>query len=365
MKTFSQQEVLDRYGQLPDSVKDALFAEATADKMESIGRKQGLLLDKIGVLAEETGYVMLGLTHPREFTARITEALGVAPMKAQEIAADVSEQVFKPIREHILASERDSEPSAPEQPKSFAPSKNTKSPGNTPFVSSMIFPESAGSKPPTSSDIPSIKKMPLEPSGSWKPPQPITPVFDQMRKTRTQTGGAVEPTSSGADPYHEPIGNTETPPAVKNFVATPPKPKVEPPPVAPPSQSPLERKIPPAPQFIEAVTTQDTSISPAAQKKPVPSTDTIKKEVADILSGKDVALPVVENIPPPPAVIPEPPKKAAQEQPTQPKPEITIKPKLAPETRVNAPSAGEQKPQEQKINVPRYGSNDPYHEPLA
>ncbi|MEK7576243.1 MAG: hypothetical protein AAB482_00975, partial [Patescibacteria group bacterium] len=221
MKTFTQQEILDRYDKLPQAVRDAIFSDSNSDKMLSIGRKHGLLLNKIGVLAAETGYVMVGLTHPNEFVGRLAEIFQIAPMKAKEIAEDINEQVFKPIREHLSALHDMSDASTePKKPESFAPAMQKKVEEKPSFVAPMIFPEkipptlSVGSgtlSVPTNSDMPTFRKMPLEPSGSWKPPQPITPVFDQMRKQASSPSSQnpakqSQQAAQKPDPYHEQVG---------------------------------------------------------------------------------------------------------------------------------------------------------------
>ena len=73
-----KEELLKRYEKLPQAVKDAMFAEASADKIEELGRKYGLLIDKIGALADEVGYFMLGMTHPNDFKGQIIRSTGLS-----------------------------------------------------------------------------------------------------------------------------------------------------------------------------------------------------------------------------------------------------------------------------------------------
>ena len=101
MPTYTQEELLDRYEKLPQALKDAIFAETNADKMYALGQKNGLTIDQIGEIASETGYVMLGVTHPRDFARNLKQKLNIDQEKAREIAEDINREIFRPIREHL------------------------------------------------------------------------------------------------------------------------------------------------------------------------------------------------------------------------------------------------------------------------
>lgn len=188
MKNFSQQEVMERYDTLPDPVKDAIFAEATAEKMNEIGKKHNLLIDKIGILAKETGYVMLGLEHPNDFVGNLASMLGVSTSEAREIVQDINESIFKPIREHLMQiHEKPAAPSYRSQtftprPPSFAmnPSSSQDATPQTQTqpasVPTMIFPQKMGTG---SSDT----NKTIPPAPKFEPPQ----------------------TQKGDDPYREPV----------------------------------------------------------------------------------------------------------------------------------------------------------------
>ena len=101
MKNFTAEQIEEIYKTLPDDLKRAFFS-ANKDKIvESIGRKHSLAIDKIGDLANETGMVMLGVTHPNEFIANLADRLEVDKEKARIIAQEINEQIFKPVRESL------------------------------------------------------------------------------------------------------------------------------------------------------------------------------------------------------------------------------------------------------------------------
>ncbi|MEK7541793.1 MAG: hypothetical protein AAB533_03025 [Patescibacteria group bacterium] len=102
-RAYTKQQLQERYEKLPDALKDAMFSTDVADKIFETGKKNGLTIEKIGFLAEETGRVILGLTRPNEFVAVLTGRLSTPADAAQKIASDINHQIFFPLRE-ILKS---------------------------------------------------------------------------------------------------------------------------------------------------------------------------------------------------------------------------------------------------------------------
>mgnify|MGYP001602142788 CR=1 FL=1 len=101
MKNFTDQQIAQRYDDLPEDLKDAIFSVDTTSLVNMVGKKHGLAIDKIGDLANETGMVMLGVTHPNEFIANLADRLEVDKEKARIIAQEINEQIFKPVRDSL------------------------------------------------------------------------------------------------------------------------------------------------------------------------------------------------------------------------------------------------------------------------
>ena len=205
MKTFTQQQVIDAYDRLPDPVKDAIFEETTVDKIQAIGKKHGLLLDKMGNLAEEVGYVMLGLISAKEFPEYIMNTCGIPAEKAGEIITDLNRDVFLPIQEHIFAVAKSpvqsikkeelsaQAPPPPFRQSSFAmPMQGAPTPSSTkgqPSVAPMIFPQ----KMRAEDTKPILGALQNQPS--------IAPRAPEFRETIIKS--KVAPVAG--DPYREPI----------------------------------------------------------------------------------------------------------------------------------------------------------------
>src|SRR3989344_1341243 len=96
-----QQEIMKRYLDLPEDVQKALFSTKTSDAIFEVGKKHWLAIDKMGELSDETGLVMLGMTRPSEYIRNLEKRLGGEAIKAKEIAEDINQKVFSPIRESL------------------------------------------------------------------------------------------------------------------------------------------------------------------------------------------------------------------------------------------------------------------------
>lgn len=104
MKTHTQDEIDDRFEKLPKVLQDALFDPKIAQKIFAIGDQFELTIEQIGFLAEETGFVMLGLTRPNMFKDAIQERLGTDNAKGESIAHEINNQIFFPLRETLKSS---------------------------------------------------------------------------------------------------------------------------------------------------------------------------------------------------------------------------------------------------------------------
>jgi len=101
MKQYTDKEILEIYQHLPEDLKKAIFGVDTTEIVKNIGQKYQLQIDKIGVLGNETGLVMLGITHPDNFIANLAERLKVDGETAKKIGEEVSNQIFAKVRESL------------------------------------------------------------------------------------------------------------------------------------------------------------------------------------------------------------------------------------------------------------------------
>lgn len=104
MAKYTEKDIAERYQKLPEALKDAMYSADIATKMVEIGKKFGLTIEETGFVAEETGYVVLGLMRPSELASALENRLKVDSEKARAIAQEISRQVFYPIREALKAA---------------------------------------------------------------------------------------------------------------------------------------------------------------------------------------------------------------------------------------------------------------------
>lgn len=101
MSKISKEEITKKYEQLPENVRKIFSSTDTSRIIRDLGQKHKLMLDKIGELADETGLVMLGLTHPKNFISNLTSRLGATKEVAREIADEINEKIFQKIRSEL------------------------------------------------------------------------------------------------------------------------------------------------------------------------------------------------------------------------------------------------------------------------
>jgi len=90
-----------QFKEIPPDVRKAISSTHVGEKLMQIGRKYNLHVDTLDKLFGETGFVMLGLTHPKDYTKKISKELRVNEKTAREIAAEVNELIYRPIKESL------------------------------------------------------------------------------------------------------------------------------------------------------------------------------------------------------------------------------------------------------------------------
>ena len=169
MPKYTQPQIEERYEKLPEVLKDAMFSVEIADKIFETGKKFGLIFEKIGNLAEETGYVTLGLLHPQDFVRALEEHLGIKADQASEIAKEINHQIFFPLRAEFKKAHNIELP-APDFQRSEPLSKK-------PLPPSTLPPKPATSTPPpplktTPVEVKAPARAPLTEISLPKPPAP-------------------------------------------------------------------------------------------------------------------------------------------------------------------------------------------------
>lgn len=191
MPEIDSKIIMEKYKALPSELKDAIFSEEIAEKIQEIGKKYALYIDKIGELGNESGRVMLGLTHPKDFIANLSKRLGVDAEKAKEIAKDVNEQIFAKVRESLKKLHK-----IGEEEEKISNEQTTKSPEEKLEVGNKEL-EIA---PMEVEPIKPIEEKEILPEGIQRAPKQFREIKDEVEEAKKQ---AKYP--GGIDPYKESI----------------------------------------------------------------------------------------------------------------------------------------------------------------
>lgn len=103
MEPEIQKIIADQMKKLPKDVLAAIVSVDYKAKLQEITQRQRLLIDQAGKLEMETTLVMIGLEPLADYVENIQRELEVPLLRAKEISLDVSENIFKPIRESLRA----------------------------------------------------------------------------------------------------------------------------------------------------------------------------------------------------------------------------------------------------------------------
>jgi len=173
---YTKQEIKKAVRALPENLQDALSSTEATDAIISIQKKYNLHVDQAGELADQATLVKVGLAHPIDFIKNVREGLHVSDEVARQIAQDVNEQIFRPIREslkrlHGLKTGGEEEMKPPQAPNTTL---------LTPNVHATAYPPTPPLNPTPKTFSPEVKKV--------EPTPPLNPVINP-KETALREGG--------------------------------------------------------------------------------------------------------------------------------------------------------------------------------
>jgi len=101
MRSYTNEQLIEFYKKLPKDLQEAILSVNTSSIIQNIGKKYILSIDKIGELADETGMVMVGITHPHNYISNLAQRLSVDKETARKIAEEINTQIFAKVRESL------------------------------------------------------------------------------------------------------------------------------------------------------------------------------------------------------------------------------------------------------------------------
>ena len=99
MPKYSKEQLWKLYKELPEELKNAIFSEETADAIYDSCMENGVEeKEKISQVAENAGYVLLGLIAPEEFKKILSKEINIKKEVAEKIYQRIKIFVFVPVK---------------------------------------------------------------------------------------------------------------------------------------------------------------------------------------------------------------------------------------------------------------------------
>lgn len=160
---LTPKELAKKREQLPPRLREVYSSIKTTDTLREIGQEYDLHIDQIGELVDETGLVMLGVTHPSDYISNLQNRLEIDEGTAKQVAKAVNERIFETIREELKQmngmGESQSAPSKPQQ----SPPEAVREEISRPL--SEILPKQPKDTPPREETPPQVPEdLPVETS---------------------------------------------------------------------------------------------------------------------------------------------------------------------------------------------------------
>jgi len=96
-KKYTSEQFWKLYENLPQELKDALFAEETGDNIYEVCQKNEQE-DELGDIVDYVGQVLVGVLAPADFQKAIGQDLAISPETAKKIAQEINRLIFYPVK---------------------------------------------------------------------------------------------------------------------------------------------------------------------------------------------------------------------------------------------------------------------------
>ena len=97
-KEYTKDQLWKLYENLPEELKEAVFAEETAENIYSVCVKNGIEDERISEIARYAGHVLLGVLPPEEFSTTLEKELKLKKEIAKKAAQEINRFIFYPVR---------------------------------------------------------------------------------------------------------------------------------------------------------------------------------------------------------------------------------------------------------------------------
>ncbi len=98
---YTKKQIWKIYEKLPEELKEAVFAEKTANDIYSICSRNNIEETKIPEVARLTGNVLLGILPPEEFRNTLEKELNFKKDIVEKIGFQIERMIFFPVKKEL------------------------------------------------------------------------------------------------------------------------------------------------------------------------------------------------------------------------------------------------------------------------
>lgn len=177
---YSQDKIDLKYDELPNDLKEAIESVEIGNLVAQIGEDNGLMLDQVAELMDQTTMIMLGVVKANDFVKNLSKSLEIDYKVAENISREINSKVFNKIRESIRKIQEGGEfdydnvepQTTPNQPQS-TPQPPTPSTPTTPITSTSAPAPTTPPSTPTPSPTPTTPPVFVAKTIAIPKPEPI------------------------------------------------------------------------------------------------------------------------------------------------------------------------------------------------
>ena len=101
MKLITREEFFSQVQKAPQAVREVVQSSGMIEIIMNVGKKYGLHIDQMSVLADLTSYMLVGLVNPNEFQSELV-AQGMSSENTEKVIQEINQQIFLPLRDKMM-----------------------------------------------------------------------------------------------------------------------------------------------------------------------------------------------------------------------------------------------------------------------
>jgi hypothetical protein len=113
MIKYKPEQYRDILDKLPQEVRNVVVSMDTTNHLWKIGEKHNLQIDKVGMMHDISMDTMMGIVSTKDFVKELTESLNLSSLEASNLARDIDENVFRPIKQTMISLYANGAPNRP------------------------------------------------------------------------------------------------------------------------------------------------------------------------------------------------------------------------------------------------------------